>query len=39
MEFILQVEAVSDAFENFQMKTYGEKTQVHSTPEKKKRRR
>ncbi|KAH9773311.1 HD domain-containing protein [Citrus sinensis] len=33
------VEAVSDAFENFQMKTYGEKTQVHSTPEKKKRRR
>ncbi|KAH9708960.1 HD domain-containing protein [Citrus sinensis] len=23
------VEAVSDAFENFQMKTYGEKTQIH----------
>ncbi|WMV28713.1 hypothetical protein MTR67_022098 [Solanum verrucosum] len=31
------VEAVSNAFENFQMKTYGEKTQVHATPEKKKR--
>lgn len=34
---ILQVEAVSEAFENFQMKTYGKKTQVHATPEKKKR--
>ncbi|XP_010242985.1 PREDICTED: deoxynucleoside triphosphate triphosphohydrolase SAMHD1 homolog isoform X2 [Nelumbo nucifera] len=32
------VEAVSDAFENFQMRTYGTKAQVHSTPEKKKRR-
>ncbi|KAL3337170.1 hypothetical protein AABB24_029694 [Solanum stoloniferum] len=31
------VQAVSNAFENFQMKTYGEKTQVHATPEKKKR--
>ncbi|XP_075104437.1 uncharacterized protein LOC107766366 isoform X3 [Nicotiana tabacum] len=31
------VEAVSEAFENFQMKTYGKKTQVHATPEKKKR--
>lgn len=31
------VEAISEAFENFQMKTYGMKTQVHSTPEKKKR--
>ncbi|KAL8519031.1 hypothetical protein ACS0TY_010103 [Phlomoides rotata] len=32
------VEAVSEAFENFQLKTYGKKTQVHDTPEKKKRR-
>ncbi|RYR08230.1 hypothetical protein Ahy_B05g075802 [Arachis hypogaea] len=32
------VEAISDAFENFQLKTYGIKAQVHSTPEKKKRR-
>ncbi|OIS96016.1 PREDICTED: deoxynucleoside triphosphate triphosphohydrolase SAMHD1 homolog isoform X2 [Nicotiana attenuata] len=31
------VEAVSEAFENFQLKTYGKKTQVHATPEKKKR--
>ncbi|KAF3617776.1 putative deoxynucleoside triphosphate triphosphohydrolase SAMHD1 -like protein isoform X2 [Capsicum annuum] len=30
------VEAVSKAFENFQIKTYGKKTQVHATPEKKK---
>ncbi|CAA0814140.1 HD domain-containing metal-dependent phosphohydrolase family protein [Striga hermonthica] len=30
------VEAVSEAFENFQLKTYGMKTQVHATPEKKK---
>lgn len=34
----LQVEAISEAFENFQLKTYGIKTQVHATPEKKKRR-
>ncbi|KAJ0989088.1 hypothetical protein J5N97_007444 [Dioscorea zingiberensis] len=33
------VEVVSEAFENFQLKTYGIKTQVHDTPEKKKRRR
>ncbi|KAG1342760.1 deoxynucleoside triphosphate triphosphohydrolase SAMHD1 [Cocos nucifera] len=33
------VEAVSEAFENFQLKTYGVKTQVHETPEKKKRRK
>ncbi|PON59332.1 Ribonuclease Y [Parasponia andersonii] len=33
------VEAVSEAFENFQLKTYGMKKQVHETPEKKKRRR
>ncbi|PIN13017.1 Metal-dependent phosphohydrolase [Handroanthus impetiginosus] len=33
------VEAVSEAFENFQLKTYGMKTQVHATPEKKKRKR
>ncbi|KAJ3694339.1 hypothetical protein LUZ60_009819 [Juncus effusus] len=33
------VEAVSEAFENFQLKTYGVKKQVHSTPEKKKLRR
>ncbi|KAL6567820.1 hypothetical protein OROGR_001488 [Orobanche gracilis] len=32
------VEAVSEAFENFQMKNYGMKTQVHATPEKKKRK-
>uniref|UniRef100_M0ZIA0 Metal-dependent phosphohydrolase HD domain-containing protein n=1 Tax=Solanum tuberosum TaxID=4113 RepID=M0ZIA0_SOLTU len=32
------VEAISDAFENFQLKTYGIKAQVHATPEKKKRR-
>ncbi|XP_009604054.1 uncharacterized protein [Nicotiana tomentosiformis] len=31
------VEAVSEAFENFQIRTYGKKTQVHATPEKKKR--
>ncbi|XP_062110298.1 uncharacterized protein LOC133822092 isoform X3 [Humulus lupulus] len=33
------VEAVSAAFENFQLKTYGMKKQVHETPEKKKCRR
>ncbi|KAK4402799.1 Deoxynucleoside triphosphate triphosphohydrolase SAMHD1 [Sesamum angolense] len=33
------VEAVSEAFENFQLKTYGKKAQVHATPEKKKRKR
>lgn len=32
------VGAVSEAFENFQVKTYGIKAQVHATPEKKKRR-
>ncbi|PKI53962.1 hypothetical protein CRG98_025664 [Punica granatum] len=32
------VGAVSEAFENFQLKTFGIKPQVHSTPEKKKRR-
>ncbi|KAI3467516.1 hypothetical protein Pfo_024179 [Paulownia fortunei] len=32
------VEAVSEAFEKFQLKTYGMKTQVHATPEKKKRK-
>ncbi|KAK6139217.1 hypothetical protein DH2020_027037 [Rehmannia glutinosa] len=32
------VEAVSEAFENFQLKSYGMKTQVHATPEKKKRK-
>ncbi|XP_018478010.1 uncharacterized protein LOC108849016 isoform X2 [Raphanus sativus] len=32
------VEAVSEAFENFQLRTYGIKAQVHETPEKKKRR-
>ncbi|KAK4598116.1 hypothetical protein RGQ29_015561 [Quercus rubra] len=30
------VEAVSEAFENFQMKTYGMKAQVHATPDSKK---
>ncbi|KAL5582555.1 hypothetical protein UlMin_014997 [Ulmus minor] len=29
---------ISEAFENFQLKTYGIKAQVHATPEKKKRR-
>ncbi|XP_011086556.1 deoxynucleoside triphosphate triphosphohydrolase SAMHD1 homolog isoform X2 [Sesamum indicum] len=33
------VEAVSEAFENFQLKIYGKKAQVHATPEKKKRKR
>ncbi|XP_051121989.1 uncharacterized protein LOC127245266 [Andrographis paniculata] len=33
------VGAVSKAFENFQMKTYGKKTQVHETPDKKKRKK
>lgn len=33
-----QVAAVSEAFENFQLRTYGIKAQVHATPEKKKRR-
>ncbi|GFQ01755.1 deoxynucleoside triphosphate triphosphohydrolase samhd1 [Phtheirospermum japonicum] len=32
------VEVISEAFENFQLKTYGIKAQVHATPEKKKRR-
>ncbi|XP_027187416.1 uncharacterized protein [Cicer arietinum] len=30
------VEAVSTAFENYQLKTFGRKAQVHETPEKKK---
>lgn len=34
----LQVGAISEAFENFQLRTYGIKAQVHATPEKKKRR-
>ncbi|CAM6092315.1 unnamed protein product [Calypogeia fissa] len=33
------VEAVSEAFENFQLKTYGIKAQVHGTPESKKKKR
>ncbi|KVI05626.1 HD domain-containing protein [Cynara cardunculus var. scolymus] len=32
------VEVVSDAFENFQVKSYGMKAQVHGTPERKRRR-
>uniref|UniRef100_A0ACD6APZ3 Uncharacterized protein n=1 Tax=Avena sativa TaxID=4498 RepID=A0ACD6APZ3_AVESA len=32
------VEAVSEAFENLQLRMYGEKTQVHDTPKKKKKR-
>ncbi|PON36653.1 HD domain containing protein [Parasponia andersonii] len=32
------VGAISEAFENFQLHTYGIKAQVHATPEKKKRR-
>ncbi|RZR82175.1 hypothetical protein BHM03_00008536 [Ensete ventricosum] len=34
-----KVEAVSEAFENLQLKIYGVKTQVHETPEAKKQRR
>lgn len=33
------VVAVSEAFENFQLKTYGIKAQVHGTPDSKKRKR
>ncbi|GLJ07457.1 hypothetical protein SUGI_0067530 [Cryptomeria japonica] len=33
------VGVVSDAFVNFQLKTYGIKTQIHGTPESKKNRR
>lgn len=33
----LQVGAISEAFENFQLRTYGIKAQVHATPEKKMR--
>ncbi|XP_072984077.1 uncharacterized protein [Typha latifolia] len=33
------VEAISEAFENLQLRMYGIKAQVHDTPEKKKRRR
>ncbi|KZV45668.1 hypothetical protein F511_02328 [Dorcoceras hygrometricum] len=33
------VGAVAEAFENFQLLTYGIRTQVHSTPDKKKHRR
>ncbi|KAL3624241.1 hypothetical protein CASFOL_033057 [Castilleja foliolosa] len=32
------VGVISEAFENFQLKAYGIKAQVHATPEKKKRR-
>lgn len=32
------VSAISEAFENFQLKTYGVKTQVHGTPARKKHR-
>jgi hypothetical protein len=35
----LQVQAVSEAFENLQVRMYGEKTQVHDTPTKKRRMR
>ncbi|CAL5186196.1 unnamed protein product [Lathyrus oleraceus] len=31
------VEKISEAFENYQLKTYGIKAQVHSTPKKKRR--
>ncbi|KAH9312223.1 hypothetical protein KI387_027258, partial [Taxus chinensis] len=33
-----QVDVVSEAFENFQLRTYGIKIQIHGTPESKKRR-
>lgn len=39
MGIIIQVEAVSEAFENFQLKIYGMKAQVHATPEKKRLRK
>lgn len=39
MDCIIQVEAVSEAFVNFQLKTFGMEAQVHATPEKKKHRR
>ncbi|CAK7332697.1 unnamed protein product [Dovyalis caffra] len=32
------VKAVSEAFENFQLKTYGMKAQVHATPDRKRNR-
>ncbi|KAL6551498.1 hypothetical protein OROGR_007652 [Orobanche gracilis] len=32
------VEMISEAFENFQLKTYGIKAQVHATPDNKKRK-
>jgi len=31
------VQAISEAFENFQLKTYGIKAQAHSTPQKRRR--
>ncbi|XP_074331690.1 uncharacterized protein LOC141668634 isoform X1 [Apium graveolens] len=34
-----KVGIVSDAFENFQVKNYGMKTQVHGTPQKKRQRK
>ncbi|KAM0835264.1 hypothetical protein ACQ4PT_063045 [Festuca glaucescens] len=34
-----KVQAVSEAFENLQVRMYGEKTQVHDTPTKKRRMR
>lgn len=34
---LTKVEAVSKAFENYQLKTFGRNAQVHETPEKKKR--
>ncbi|KAJ6911545.1 hypothetical protein NC652_021983 [Populus alba x Populus x berolinensis] len=33
------VKTVSEAFENFQLKTYGMKAQVHATPDRKRNRR
>lgn len=38
-QYNVQVGPISEAFENFQLKTYGIKAQVCPTPEKKKRRR
>jgi hypothetical protein len=39
MGIIIQVKTVSEAFENFQLKTYGMKAQVHATPDRKRNRR
>ncbi|KAE9454601.1 hypothetical protein C3L33_13493, partial [Rhododendron williamsianum] len=39
VRYMKQFAAVCEAFDNFQVKTYGKKIQVHATPEKKKHQR